>query len=162
MKRAKLFLIRGVAICLLASPFVLVSWVFFRGWWEFSAGVRAIKKLNAEETVPRAFHFQVNTFAHEVSSETIKDYYNRAAVLLAAKSPNVKTYKWEGEAGGSGVSTILQYADWYVEVTASSGNDSDTVCIQAVPGSFQRPNAFLLPNTDLPHGLLRCDWNRPG
>ena len=120
-------------------------------------GVRAIKLFDESAPVTRSITFAANTFSNEVSSQFIKDEYNKAARFLATKSPKVETYLWHDEEGWERVGTILQTPSGYVMVGAACSNDNDAVFIVIEPGKFTQKDARKLPTHELPR-ILRCDW----
>ena len=97
----------------------------------------------------------INTYRDEVSSQSIKDYYNNAIKILNAKNLKTETYIWVEPM--SRVSTFIQNSTGYIEVSVSSGNDSESVYISYSPGQLNDSNAELLSSNELPMHFLRCD-----
>ena len=101
----------------------------------------------------------INTFGDDVTSEFIKEHYNRAAKILSEKSEKTKTYKSTNPESWGRVITVLPNRTGHVFVTAGSGNDSETFSTGCIAGKFDDAEMRLLPDWKVPHGFLRCDWN---
>lgn len=152
-----LLVLLGMA-SLFATVLLWLWWPRIEGWQEINTGIQAIRAHDLTSPVVSERRFSANTFTHQCPSLSIKEYYQQAAEELATKSDQVKTYQYFDKWGWPGVATVLQTPGGYLAVIAFCGNDSDSVSIELMPGTFSPPEAKELPSWHLPPGILRCDW----
>ncbi|MES2506513.1 MAG: hypothetical protein V4599_07400 [Verrucomicrobiota bacterium] len=147
-----------VALTVLSIPLIWLWGPQIQGRYEIYRGVRAIYQFKPDQPIASAATYQANTYTHEVSSGTIKEFYQQAVTAILSVAPNAKTYLWEDIMGYPRASIVAEAANGHLEVLAASNNDNDSISISFVPQPFPRPKARLASSHNLPKGLLRCDW----
>jgi hypothetical protein len=151
-------------MAILLSVFsIALGWVFWptvQGHLEIERGIQAIRRIKGASSIMAEQRYGADTFTNEISSQTIKDFYNRAAQELHLKDPHAKTYRWLDRLGWDRVSTVSSSAAGRIEVRAACSNDNDSIDILFTSRPFDHPDAVLLPHYQLPPGILRCDWSR--
>ena len=141
---------------LLLAPVAWWFWPHLRSEY----AMRVISGVDETDTFRTKTIVSVNTFDDEVSSEFIKERYNRAARILFEKSKKTRTYKSTDPESWGHVVTVLANRTGYVYVSAGSGNDSETFSVGQVAGNFDDSEMALLPDWNAPRGLFRCDWSQ--
>lgn len=151
---------RVAALLFVAAIFFypFVWWFWFHLNSEY--GIMALGRVDESRTIQTKTIVTVDTFGNKVSSEFIKTRYNRAAKILSEKSTKTKSYISTDPESWGHVITVLANGSGYVYVSAGSGNDSETFSIGLVTGKFDDSEMKLLPDWKIPHGFLRCDWNK--
>jgi hypothetical protein len=144
--------------CVIMSVSVWFCWPMISGRLEIHQGTQAIKQFNVTTAISVETDFHANTYTNQLSSQTIKELYNRAAKVLSDKSTKTESFSWEDIQGWPRVSTVLQTVSGYVEVCGSCNNDNDSITILFRPGTFARKGAKKLSTYEMPKGTLRCDW----
>ncbi|MGJ8696439.1 MAG: hypothetical protein ACSHYF_08975 [Verrucomicrobiaceae bacterium] len=143
---------------LIISPFLL--WLFMPNI-EAEFALLRLRSVDESTRITTKSSSSINTFNDGVSSDFIKRYYNRAAEILSDKSPKTQTYKSTDPNNWGDVITVLQNESGYIAVSAGVGNDSDSLGISYIPGTFDTSNMELLSDYHAPKGLLRVDWPEP-
>lgn len=133
---------------ILAFSMILAPLISLAAWWYWGEMRfrHDLLNLSLDESgqASIANAIELNTFDDDVSSESIgRCYYSACRRLdsLRGSRPR-RTYRWEDSITYPGMSSIVQYPSHYVEVCASSGNDSDEVALRVVPGQFPTSEHF--------------------
>ncbi len=174
-----LFALLGVMGATFAALAIYACWPSLSGWWNFEQGIRTLATADDFETLVREYasdrrhEWEVNTFLHDVGSETIERSYLRACERAVARWRTAvppTTYYREGPVGWPSLSTVFQGEGGFVEIRAYEGNDSDGAIIRVARGQFvDEPGQHASsegagiekrPDHRVPRGMLRCNWER--
>lgn len=156
-----------VGLVIVALPLTALAW-WFGPWIRFQYALRTLSVDTSG--LPRLgastdSGFSVNTFSDEVTSLTIEELYYAACRRLEGLRESVprRTFLWSDSMGYPRVSSVMQFSQGHMAVTAYNNNDNDMVSIRVGPGPFplivHPQGQFLdpkeLPDDRLPVGVLR-------
>ena len=111
------------------------------------------------------WQLSIDTFTHEVPSQSIEDLYYRTCKKLSdLYGKQVVTYRWADRMGYPGQVTIVQFknevrGDSYLVAGVFEANDNDSFWFSYIDGNYDSAKKEKRPNWEL-DGILRCNHSK--
>jgi len=139
-RRTKLILIIAPVLVLIISACISPSFRFRIGlyWESFRPALHLFGPGRCS----------INSFDDNVNTAELARFYKIGCDRLEylRSGQDHRTYRWADQEGYPSISSVVQYPNGYVAVTAYEGNDSCGISIDVGPGAF--------PPTDNPRHYL--------